>query len=287
MLPNRLLQYQRLGGGGHNGWTELDESKPVKRILSSVAKNPIIWPDVLGIANPKRQMDLYTGTSGYSYKQWKGTFYPKDLPVQQMLRFYGERFRAVEINNTFYGMPKASMLRGWADAVPASFKFVLKAPRQITHLQGLKDAGDLVSQLHEVAGALTERRGPLLFQLPPTLKKDVLRLRAFLALLPLQCRTAFEFRHQSWFDDEVIGLLRDYRAALCLADAESNLEVPFAATTDWGYLRLRRPDYSDAELKAWVNRVQEQDWRDAFVFFKHEDEGKGPRMAKRFMELAA
>ena len=127
----------------------------------------------------------------------------------------------------------------------------------------------------------------MLFQLPPNSKKDVPRLRAFLALLPSQCYAAFEFRHPSWFDDEVFGLLRDHRAALCVADAEGDLEVPFAATADWGYLRLRRPDYGDAELKTWVKRVQKQDWRSAFVFFKHEDEGKGPRLAQRFMELTA
>jgi uncharacterized protein YecE (DUF72 family) len=232
-------------------------------------------------------MDLYVGASGYFYKEWKGTFYPKDLPAHKMLRFYGERFRTVEINSTFYGLPKASVLEGWADAVPADFKFVLKAPKQITHLQGLKDAGDLMAHLLEVAGALTERLGPLLFQLPPTLKKDVPRLRAFLALLSSQQRAAFEFRHPSWFDDEVFGLLSNHRAALCIADAEGDLEVPFVATTDWGYLHLRRPDYGDGELKAWVKRVQEQDWRDAFVFFKHEDEGKGPQLATQFMELAA
>lgn len=232
-------------------------------------------------------MDLYVGTSGYSYKEWKGTFYPKNFPAQQMLRFYGERFRAVEINSTFYGLPKVSVLAGWADAVPADFQFVLKAPKQITHLQGLKDAGDLVSQLLAVAGALTEHQGPLLFQLPPTAKKDVPRLRAFLALLPLQRRAAFEFRHPSWFDNEVLGLLRDHRAALCVADAAGDLEVPWVATADWGYLRLRRPDYGDAELQAWVKRVREQPWRAAFVFFKHEDAGTGPRLAKRFLELAA
>ena len=235
----------------------------------------------------ERQVDLYVGTSGYSYKEWKGTFYPKDLPAQKMLRFYGERFRTVEINSTFYGLPKASVVEGWADAVPADFMFVLKVPKQITHVRQLKDAGDLVSHLLEVVEALKEHRGPLLFQLPPTSKKDVPRLHAFLALLPLQHRAAFEFRHPSWFDDEVFGLLRDHRAALCVADAENNLEVPFVATTDWGYLRLRRPDYGAADLKAWVKRVQEQGWRDAFVFFKHEDEGKGPQLAKQFLELVA
>lgn len=232
-------------------------------------------------------MNLYVGTSGYSYKEWKGTFYPKDLPDKRMLHYYGERFRTVEINNTFYRMPTASVLEAWAGEVPTDFKFVLKAPQRITHEHRLKDAGDSVPYLLEVSGVLKERLGPLLFQLPPYLKKDVLRLRDFLALLtPQRCAT-FEFRHQSWFDEEVFGLLHDHQAALCIAEAEGDLEVPFVATSDWGYLRLRRPDYGDAELKTWVRRVREQDWRDAFVFFKHEDEGKAPQMAKRFVELAA
>jgi uncharacterized protein YecE (DUF72 family) len=232
-------------------------------------------------------MNLYVGTSGYSYKEWKGTFYPEDLPEKQMLKFYGERFRSVEINNTFYRMPKASVLEAWAAEVPPEFKFVLKAPQRITHNQRLNDAADSVSYLLKVAGALKERLGPLLFQLPPYLKKDVPRLDAFLALLPANPRTAFEFRHQSWFDDEVFNLLRNRNAALCIAEAEGDLEVPFVSTADWGYLRLRRPDYGDAELKERVDRVQQQGWQDTFIFFKHEDEGKGPQMAKRFLELAA
>jgi uncharacterized protein YecE (DUF72 family) len=231
-------------------------------------------------------MNLYVGTSGYSYKEWKGKFYPKELPDKQMLRFYGERFRTVEINNTFYRMPKAAVLEAWAAEVPAEFKFVLKASQQITHIKRLKDAGDSVRYLLEVAGSLGERLGALLFQLPPNLKKDVPRLRDFLALLPRSCRTALEFRHASWLDDEVFALLREHQAALCIAEAEEGIEVPFVSTADWGYLRLRRPDYGDAELQAWSSRVQEQAWRDAFVFFKHEDEGKGPQMASRFLELA-
>lgn len=231
-------------------------------------------------------MNLYVGTSGYSYKEWKGSFYPKDLSDKQMLRFYGERFRTVEINNTFYRMPKASVLEAWAGEVPADFRFVLKASQRITHMQRLKGADDSVSYLLEVAGALKERLGPLLFQLPPNLKKDLPRLRDFLTLLPSHRRAAFEFRHQSWFDDEVFALLRDHQVALCIAEAEDDLEVPFVSTALWGYLRLRRPDYGKAELKAWAKRVQEQDWQDAFVFFKHEDEGKGPALAKQFLELA-
>lgn len=231
-------------------------------------------------------MNLYVGTSGYSYKEWKGTFYPEDLPEKQMLKFYGERFRAVEINNTFYRMPKESVLEGWATEVPGEFKFVLKASQRITHRQRLKEAGDNVAYLLKVAGALKERLGPLLFQLPPFLKKDAGRLSEFLKLLPKDGRAAFEFRHQSWFDEEIFGLLREHQAVLCIAEAENELEIPFVSTANWGYLRLRRPDYGDAELKAWGERVREQKWEDAFVFFKHEEEGKGPAMAKRFLELA-
>jgi uncharacterized protein YecE (DUF72 family) len=232
-------------------------------------------------------MNLYVGTSGYSYKEWKGTFYPRKLPATQMLHSYSAHFRTVEINYTFKRLPTALTLGKWADAVPADFQFVLKAPEHVTHRKRLKDAGESLSTFLEIAGALRERLGPLLFQLPPALEKDAPRLRAFLALLPLTCRVAFEFRHPSWFDDEVFGLLRDHHAALCIADADDGLAVPVVATTDWGCLRLRRTDYDAAALKEWVKRVQDQDWRDAFVFFKHEDEGRGPQWAKRFLEWAA
>jgi uncharacterized protein YecE (DUF72 family) len=232
-------------------------------------------------------MDLYVGTSGYSYKEWKGTFYPKTLPPQQMLRYYGEHFRAVEINYTFRRLPAASVVKTWAGAVPADFQFILKAPQRITHVKRLKNAGDSVAVFLESARKLKKRLGPLLFQLPPNFKKDTPSLDAFLVLLPSSCRVVLEFRHSSWFDDEVFELMRHHRAALCIADADDNLEVPFVATTDWGYLRLRRPDYGVSGLRAWMKRVQGQDWRDAFVFFKHEDEGKGPQLAKQFMKLAA
>ena len=231
-------------------------------------------------------MNLYVGTSGFSYKEWKGSFYPEDLPEKQMLRFYGERFRSVEINNTFYRLPKASMLESWAAEVPAHFKFVLKASQRITHMQRLKGAGDSLSYLLKTAEVLRERLGPILFQLPPNMKKDAPRLADFLDLLPGEHRAAFEFRHQSWFDDEIFSLLRDHRAVLCIAEAENDLEIPFFSTADWGYLRLRRPDYGDPELKTWAERIHQQNWRDAFIFFKHEEEGMGPKMAKRFLELA-
>ena len=229
---------------------------------------------------------LYVGTSGFAYKEWKGSFYPKDLPAAGMLHYYAERFKSVEINNSFYRMPKASVLEAWAAEVPPDFKFVLKAPQRITHFQRLKDSAESVSFLLNVAAALEQRLGPFLFQLPPNLKKDVPRLRDFLKLLPAG-RAAFEFRHQTWFDDEVFELLREHGAVLCLAEAEDGVDVPFVSTADWGYLRLRLPEYKPAELKAWVKRVHTQNWRDAYVFFKHEDAGVGPKLAERFMTLAA
>jgi uncharacterized protein YecE (DUF72 family) len=232
-------------------------------------------------------MNFHVGTSGYCYPEWKGSFYPKDLPAAKMLRFYGERFDTVESNYTFKRMPQASVLEKWAASVPAGFQFALKAPMHITHRLKLQNADDSVSKLFHVAGVLKKRLGPLLFQLPPSFSRDLSRLRDFLALLPSRCRVAFEFRHPSWLDDAVFELLRDHGAALCIAEAEDGLDIPFVATTDWGYVRLRRPDYSPRELSAWGRRVQEQDWRDAFVFFKHEDQGKGPQMAKRFVELNA
>jgi uncharacterized protein YecE (DUF72 family) len=231
-------------------------------------------------------MTLYVGTSGFSYKEWKGHFYPADLPDKQMLRYYGERFKTVEINNTFYRMPKATVLETWAGEVPNGFQFVLKASQRITHMQRLKDAGDSVAYLLKVSTALKDRLGPLLFQTPSNLKKDAPRLRDFLALLPSDRRVAFEFRHPSWFDDEIFSLMRERGAALCIAEAEGGVEVPFVSTADWGYLRLRLPDYSAAELKDWLQRVRGQDWRDTYVFFKHEEVGKGAELAQRFLQEA-
>ena len=231
-------------------------------------------------------MNLYVGTSGYSYKEWKGPFYPPKLPAKQMLAFYGEHFRTVEINYTFRRLPTAAVLKAWADAVPADFRFALKAPELITHRKRLQDVGDALVNFLDVTDTLKQRLGPLLFQLPPNFKKDTLRLQAFLQLVPLERRVAFEFRHPSWLDDEVFALLREHGAALCIADADDDLEVPMAATADWGCLRLRRPDYDDTALKRWLKQIRQQDWQDAFVFFKHEDEGRGPKLALKLLELA-
>ena len=230
---------------------------------------------------------LFTGTSGFAYKEWKGSFYPKDLADAKLLDFYGGQFGAVEINNTFYRMPRASVLEDWAARVPADFRFVLKASRQITHLKRLKEKQPL-HYLLEASEALGAKRGPFLFQLPPNMKKDAERLREFLAWLPREVRAAFEFRHASWFDDEVFAALRERNVALCIAETEAEegaVQTPFVATADFGYLRLRKVAYGPGELDAWLARIREPAWGDVFVFFKHEDEGTGPKLAKQFEAL--
>jgi uncharacterized protein YecE (DUF72 family) len=226
------------------------------------------------------------GTSGYSYKEWKGSFYPKDLPNAGMLAHYAQRLGTVEINNTFYRMPSRTVLERWTQEVPDGFCFVLKATQRITHQKRLSAAAAPdVSYFFDVASALGPRLGPVLFQLPPFLKKDAARLRDFLALLPEGRRAAFEFRHPTWFDEEVYEALRSRGAALCSSDTdESGKEgAPVVPTAAWGYLRLRRADYGDADLAAWAERVRAQPWEEAFVFFKHEDEGKAPAQAARFL----
>jgi uncharacterized protein YecE (DUF72 family) len=227
---------------------------------------------------------VLVGTSGYSYDEWKGNFYPEKIAAKDMLRYYAERFPTVEINNTFYRMPKEALLQGWAEQVPERFTFVIKASQKITHIQRLKECGDLLTYLFRVTATLGGRLGPLLFQLPPNFKKDVPRLASFFAAMPERRRVAVEFRHASWFDDEVYETLRANGAALCVADTGEEPAAPLVATTDWGYLRLRREDFADDELRDWAKRIREQPWSDAYVFLKHEEEGKGPKLAARLME---
>jgi len=223
------------------------------------------------------------GTSGFSYDEWKGSFYPDDLAKDAMLGFYAGRFDAVEINNTWYRMPSDSVLGQWAGEVPESFRFVLKANRQITHFKRLKpEALEPMEYFWDRATTLGDRLGPILLQLPPNLKKDLPRLRDFLAAAPSAMRAAFEFRHDSWLDDDVYATLSEHSAALVIAQTEDD-ETPLVATTDWGYLRLRKVDYGAGEVEAWAERVAAQPWREAYVFFKHEDEGTGPRLAARFL----
>jgi uncharacterized protein YecE (DUF72 family) len=230
---------------------------------------------------------LHVGTSGYSYKEWKGPFYPENLAARDMLSYYAERLPAVEINNTFYRLPRASVLESWRDQVPEGFRFAIKASRRITHLKRLKGADDETRYLLRVTESLGDRLGVLLFQLPPNLRKDLPRLEAFLALLPQGTRAAFEFRHESWLDDEVQSCLRARDCALVAVDGdapEGSGELPSTAT--WGYLRLRRPAYARADLASWAGRIRSQRWDEAFVFFKHEDAGAGPGLAATFLEVA-
>jgi uncharacterized protein YecE (DUF72 family) len=229
---------------------------------------------------------LHVGTSGYAYKEWKGSFFPQDLPAKEMLRFYAASFGTVEINNTFYRLPKPSVLEAWAEQVPASFRFALKAPQRITHFQRLKDSSATLKDFLKVASTLKERLGPLLFQLPPNMKKDAPRLKVFLKLLPKSTRAAFEFRHQTWFDDETFELLREHKTALCIAEADDDIKCPLVATTDWGYLRLRKAKYTPAALKKWAQQVHAQPWRETYTFFKHEESGTAPKFAKKFLSLA-
>jgi uncharacterized protein YecE (DUF72 family) len=258
-----------------------------KGFISLAFKRIVTLAQRMKPSREAKRMALYVGTSGFSYKEWKGPFYPEDLPVKRMLAYYAQRFRAVEINSTFYGLPSPSSLENWAGEVPEGFRFALKAPQQITHRKRLKDSGEPLSRLVQAAGALGARLGPLLFQLPPTMRKDNARLGDFLSLMPSDVPAAFEFRHESWFDDEIFGLLSRHRAALCIAEAEEGPSAPLTATADWGYLRLRRAEYGEADLAAWAERLHDLGWRDAYVFFKHEEAGRGTGYAERFVELAA
>jgi uncharacterized protein YecE (DUF72 family) len=229
-------------------------------------------------------MRVRVGTSGYSYKEWKGPFYPKDLPAGDFLGYYAARLSTVEINNTFYRMPTAKLVEGWAEVVPETFTFAVKAPQRITHIAKLQNAAAETTQIFaKVVAKLGPRLGPLLFQLPPFLRKDVPRLAAFLETTPPDARIAFEFRHASWFDDEVWATLRARGAALCVAEGEA-LASPLVATADWGYVRLRRDEYPDELLAEWAARIRAQPWKEAFVYVKH-DEGNAPGVAARLLSL--
>jgi uncharacterized protein YecE (DUF72 family) len=217
---------------------------------------------------------LLAGTSGYAFKEWKGAFYPKDLKDDGWLGYYAGRYPTVEINNTFYRLPKQEVLLGWASQVPEGFMFSVKASQRITHFARLKeDCADAVDFLLRNTAVLGSRLGPTLFQLPPNMKKDVPRLQGFLGLLPEGRRYTIEFRHESWFEDDVFRALRERDVALCVAEQE-DFQCPVQATASWGYLRLHRKDYDTGALTKWASCVASQAWTDAYVYFKH-DEGAG------------
>jgi uncharacterized protein YecE (DUF72 family) len=232
-------------------------------------------------------MELFAGTSGFAYREWIGPFYPERLPAAEMLRYYAGKLPSVEINNTFYRLPKPSLLEAWAAQVPEGFRFALKASQRITHRKRLRDVAEETDYLLRTSAALGPRLGPILFQCPPNLALDLERLDRFLDLLPPGTRAALEFRHPSWRDPAVAERLRSRDVALVSVDAEDAPARVEPATASFGYLRLRRPGYERAELAAWASRIATAGWSQAFVFFKHEDAGAGPRLAEEFLALGA
>ena len=228
---------------------------------------------------------IWIGTSGYNYPEWKGSFYPDTLPAAKMLPYYAARFPTVEINYTFYRMPTEKLVLGWAGQTPSPYKLTLKAPRRITHDNRLKNVASLVTGFCQVAGTLGDKLGALLFQLPPNFKKDLAILDAFLAELPPKVCAAFEFRHVSWLDDEIYERLAKRNLALCVADSEK-LSTPVRVTAEYAYFRLRDEGYTPADIERWAATIARETsrCRDVFVYFKHEEEGKGPEFAKRLIE---
>jgi uncharacterized protein YecE (DUF72 family) len=227
---------------------------------------------------------LLAGASGYSFKEWKGDFYPAEMKPEGMLAWYAERLPTVEINNTFYQMPKVAVLENWARSTPPEFRFAIKASRRITHMSRLKadSAADSVAYLYKNLAALGAKRGPVLFQLPPFMKKDLPRLDEFLKLLPEGHGAAFEFRNDSWFVDDVYDSLRRAGASLCLSEREDNAPPPLVETAPWGYVRLRLEVYSDAELRQWSERLAATRWQQIYVYFMHEP--TAPRYARSLMD---
>jgi uncharacterized protein YecE (DUF72 family) len=228
---------------------------------------------------------FWVGTSGYNYPEWKGSFYPSDLPASKMLSYYAARFPTVEINYTFYRMPNEKLVRGWAAGTPSPYKLTLKAPRRITHDNRLRDCASLVSMFCDVAVALDDKLGVLLFQLPPSMKRDLALLDAFLPGLPAGVPAAFEFRHESWFTDEVFDRLAARRLALCVADSEK-MSAPVCVTADYAYFRLRDEGYGPADIARWADTIarETESCRDVFVYFKHEEHGKGPAFARLMID---
>jgi uncharacterized protein YecE (DUF72 family) len=231
-------------------------------------------------------MRLHVGTSGYNFPEWKGTFYPAKIKPPEMLPYYAGRLSTVEINYTFYRMPTAKTVAGWNAAVSDGFTFVLKTPQRITHIARLRDVDDPLRFFTETVRPLGPKLGPILVQLPPNFKQDLARLKDFLTLFPADLRCAFEFRNASWFTDATYEALRAANAALCVADTEDG-HTPLQATADFGYFRLRDEGYDEQDLETWAKKIAElgKPWTEAFVFFKHEESGEGPKLAQRFATL--
>jgi uncharacterized protein YecE (DUF72 family) len=230
-------------------------------------------------------MTPWIGTSGFQYPEWRGTFYPEKFATAKMLPFYAERFATSEINYTFYRIPNSKTIEGWDSATPEHFRFGLKAPQKVTHYAKLRDCEELLSVFERVVSGLGSKLGPVLFQLPPNFKKEATLLNEFLEGLSAGLRAAFEFRHSSWFEDAVFADLQNHNAALCIAES-SDFVTPIVATADFGYLRLRREDYGKVDIVRWAEFIetQKERWSHAFVYFKHEESGKGPQLAKQMID---
>ena len=232
-------------------------------------------------------MKLLAGASGYSFKEWCGDFYPQKFKSEEMLPYYSARLPTVEINNTFYRMPRPEMLANWAECTPAGFRFAVKSSRRITHMARIKpeSVGDSVDFLYRALDSLGPKRGPVLFQLPPNLKKDLPRLEAFLAMLPKDHCGAFEFRNDEWFSDDVYAALKNAGAALVLSEREDSTPPPMVETAAWGYVRLRLENYSEADLATWAERLAATGWKEVFAYFMHEP--TAPAYAASLMKHAA
>jgi uncharacterized protein YecE (DUF72 family) len=232
-------------------------------------------------------MKFLVGTSGYSYKEWKGNFYPDKCTQKDMLSYYAQHFSTVEINSTFRRFPTTTTIESWAQQVSETFRFVLKGRQTITHFRRLQNAEDQIDDFINIASLLKERQGPLLFQLPPNFKKDVPRLDVFLNYVGRRAAVVLQLQHESWFDDDVYSCLRAHSAALCSVDDKGPACDEVIATSSWGYVRLREQRYTDARLRKWIEKIKAQDWKEVYVFFKHENAGAGPKLATRFVELVA
>jgi len=230
--------------------------------------------------------DYWIGTSGYNYEEWKGAFYPEEISDKRMLGFYAGHFASVEINYTFYRMPTARLLANWGRETPDRFRFALKAPRRITHDQRLRSVEDTLASFCEIAETLGPKLGPVLFQLPPFMKKDVELLEVFLHDVPTGLRPVIEFRHPSWFSDDTYEVLKRFEAALCIADTDEHT-TPFELTAPFGYLRLRRTDYDEPALGTWLERIQTAGLGETFIYFRHEEHATGPQFASMLQALVA
>jgi len=230
-------------------------------------------------------MAIWVGTSGYNYPEWKGSFYPEKLPAAKMLPYYAERLSTVEINYTYYRTPNAKVLAGWNAATPDSFRLTLKAPKRITHIARLKNCAETVQYFAQTAATLGPKLGALFFQLPPNLKQDLAVFDAFLEGLPTGVVAAFEFRHGSWLNDETYRRLEARNLALCVADSET-MATPVVVTADHAYFRLRDEGYTPADIERWAQTIRDRTalCKDVYVYFKHEEAGKGPQFARLLLD---